>query len=102
MNMKKITAVLLVALSFGATAADEKASQPVMDARCLTWGYAAGLSDNELMPFMISVSKLDVNVQSYEFGVASGILRGITLIKGNTSRQKEALYIYSLFCITAK
>ncbi|MCP4393467.1 MAG: hypothetical protein GY804_04260 [Alphaproteobacteria bacterium] len=101
--MKKITAVLLMALSFGATAEGKEASQSVIDARCLTWGSAAGLSENELMPFKISVrNNLDENEQSYEFGVASGILRGITFIKGNTSRQKEALYIYSLFCITAK
>ncbi len=103
MNMKKITAVLLVALSFGATVEGKEVSQPAKDARCLHWGTKAGLSEKELKPFGISaVNNLDEKDLYYEVGFAEGILRAMAAMKGNTSRQKEALYLYSAKCITAK
>ncbi len=101
--MKKITAVLLVALSFGATAADKKASQPVIDARCSFWGHVAGFSEKELKPFGKSAAnKLDENDLYYEFGFAEGFLGAMTLVKHGSSKKEVAIYLYSSLCITAK
>ncbi len=103
MNMKKITAVLLVALSFGATAADKKASQPAIDARCSFWGHVAGFSEKELKPLAESaINNLDENNLYYEFGFAEGFLKAMTAMKGGSSRKEVAIYLYSSLCITAK
>ncbi len=101
--MKKITAVLLIALSFGATAADEKAAQLEMDARCLYWGLTAGLSEKELDPLKVSLQEgLENHEMYYQFGFADGFLIGSTLGKNDPFRKKKAYKLYSQLCITAK
>ncbi len=101
--MKKITAALLMVLSFGATAEGKKAEQLAMDARCLSYGHFAELSVNELKPLAESArNNLDEKDFYYEIGFAEGYLVAMTLVKHGSSKKEVALYLYSKYCITAK